>query len=99
MFFSAYSWHKYNLKRKIMSLPPFTAEVFAQKVLGEFVVIFFKKKRFVINHNYDSTTSKRKRRGRETRSCLRMYYLQVNNSKHTPLFFENKTIYTEHVVI
>ncbi|KAI7890796.1 non-SMC mitotic condensation complex subunit 1 [Mucor mucedo] len=28
-------WHKYNLKRKIMNLPPFTAEVFAQKVLAQ----------------------------------------------------------------
>ncbi|GAA5812803.1 hypothetical protein MFLAVUS_006261 [Mucor flavus] len=28
-------WHKYNLKRKIMSLPPFSAEVFAQKVLAQ----------------------------------------------------------------
>ena len=28
------SRHRYNLKRKIAELPPVTAEVFAQKVLG-----------------------------------------------------------------
>jgi len=29
--------HRYNLKRKIAELPPVTAEVFAQKVLGKFL--------------------------------------------------------------
>ncbi|KAJ2494158.1 pre-60S factor rei1, partial [Coemansia sp. RSA 2049] len=29
------NWHKYNLKRKVVSLPPVTAESFAQRVLAQ----------------------------------------------------------------
>lgn len=32
-----YSWHKYNLKRKIAQLAPINAEQFAQKVLGMYL--------------------------------------------------------------
>jgi hypothetical protein len=32
--------HRYNLKRKIAELPPVTAEVFAQKVLGSYLSFF-----------------------------------------------------------
>ena len=28
-------WHMYNLKRRVASLPPITAEIFSEKVLGE----------------------------------------------------------------
>ena len=30
-------WHWYNLKRKVVELPPVTLEVFTQKVLGKYL--------------------------------------------------------------
>ncbi|CAI4217480.1 unnamed protein product [Parascedosporium putredinis] len=76
-------WHRYNLKRRVASLPPITAEAFTEKVLqaraqtdAEAGKAFFERschiceKTYYSENSYQNHLSSQKHRAREARGVL-----------------------------